>query len=460
MKSPREKDILLDNANRIHMIGIGGSGMYPLAEILHSKGYIVSGSDRIENEATSRLSELGVKVFFGQAEENVTGAELVVYSAAVHEDNPERVAAKREGIPQMERSELLGALTRKYNNVIGVAGTHGKTSATSMITQILMLNKMQPTAVIGGKLPIADSYCVVGDSENFVCESCEFVDSFLQFSPDISVLLNIDDDHLDYFGNMDNLEASFKKFVSLSKLCYAFGDDERVRRAVESAGVKKVTYGFKKDNDYYAEDIRSLKHGYSFTVVKNGNAVGKVDLSVPGKHNVLNALVSFAVCYDLGVDAEGIAEALGKFTGAGRRFEILGDFGGITVADDYGHHPTEMEATIKAAKDLGVNRVIIAFQPFTYSRVANLKQGMIDALKIADSVFLTSIVASREENIYGVSSEQIAAAVNGEVIDDYSVLADRMIAEAKPGDIIMTMGAGDIYKAARIIAERLKNANG
>ncbi len=455
MKQPAGKDNLLKGIKRVHMIGIGGSGMYPLAEILFNKGYTVSGSDRLENDSTIRLKKLGITVYLGQKEENVNGAELVVYSAAVSEDNPERIAAKKNNIPQMERSELLGALTRQYDNVIGVAGTHGKTSATSMITQILYLNKMQPTSVIGGKLPLVNSYCTVGNSENFVCESCEFVDSFLQFSPDISVLLNIDDDHLDYFGTMENLEKSFSKFVGLSKLCYVLGDDYRAVRAASTAGVKTVTFGFGENNDFYPTNIKKGKRGFIFTANKNGESLVDIKLSVPGRHNILNALVSFAVCYDLGVAPSGIADALEKFTGAGRRFEFIGEFGGILLADDYAHHPTEMEATIKAAKDLDVNRVIVAFQPFTYSRVANTKDGMIKALKAADKVYLTSIVASREENIWGVSSEQIAKAVGGEVIDDYEILSEKMITDAESGDMIITMGAGNIYKVARKIAEKL-----
>lgn len=458
MKTAHKTDSLLNNIKHIHMIGIGGSGMYPLAEILNAKGYLVTGSDNNENEATKRLSTLGVKVYKGQKEENVHGAELIVFSAAVHEDNPERVEAKKLGIPQMERSFLLGALTRKYDNVIAVAGTHGKTTVTSMITQILYLNKMDPTSVIGGKLPLVNSYCTIGKSQNFVCESCEFVDSFLQFSPDISVLLNVDNDHLDYFGTMENLEKSFAKFVSFSKLCYVYGGDNRAMNVVKQTGVDFVTYGF-ENCKYTARNLAPESHGFAFDIYKEKEKICRAELSLPGRHNVLNALVSFAVCYEMGVSAEGITEALKTFTGAGRRFEVYGTFGGITVVDDYGHHPTEIEATIKAARDQGAKRIIIAFQPFTYSRVANLKEGMIKSLSLADKIYLTPIVASREENIWGVSSEQIAEKLGGEVIDDYELLAEKMINDANKGDIIITMGAGDIYKAAHIIAEKLKNEN-
>lgn len=455
MKQPYDYDGLLDGIQKIHMIGIGGSGMCPLAEILHTRGYCVSGSDVKENEQTQRLTGLGIKVFSGQKAENVKGAQLVVYSAAVKEDNEERMEAKKLGIPQMERSMLLGALTRKYGNVIGVCGTHGKTTVTSMITQILLLNKMQPTSVIGGKLPLTGSFCTVGDSDTLVCESCEFVDSFLQFSPDITVLLNIDNDHLDYFKTMENLENSFKKFVSKSRLCYVCGDDERANRVAHSADTKTVTYGFAESNDYVASNLSKGERGYSFTVLKNKKEIAKINMSVAGKHNVLNGLASFAVCCEMGVKAEDIASAIESFTGAGRRFEILGvTKDGITVADDYAHHPTEIKATLTAAKSLNYGKVVVAFQPYTFSRVANLKDGMIEALSIADKVFLTPIVASRETNVYGVSSNDIADKIDGaRVIGDYGELAKALFDSAKEGDLILTMGAGDVYKVAHIILE-------
>lgn len=456
MKEIRETDRLLNGIKKIHMVGIGGSGMCPLAEILKSMGYDVSGSDSIKTEKTDYLESIGIKVFIGQNGKNVEGAELLAFSAAIPNDNPERVRAKELGIPQMERSVLLGAITRKYDNVIGVSGTHGKTTVTSMITQILLLNKMEPTAVIGGKLPISGTSAVIGNSQTLVCESCEFVDSFLEFSPDISVLLNIDNDHLDYFKTMENLSASFRKFVSLSKTSYVNGDDGLALKTVQNLETKIITFGMNKTNDYYADNITDGKFGFKFDVMKGGETLGSVEMHVPGKHNIYNGLVSFAVCYDMGVSPEGIADALYKFSGAGRRFEVYGTFKGITVVDDYAHHPTEIKATLNAAKSLNYNKVIAVFQPYTFSRVALLKDGMADALKIADKVFLTPIVASREKNIYGVSSEDIARQLNdATVISDYDELAKRMIESANDGDIIITMGAGDIYKIAKKISESL-----
>ncbi|MBO4467682.1 MAG: UDP-N-acetylmuramate--L-alanine ligase [Clostridia bacterium] len=456
MKSVKQSDKLLTNINRIHMIGIGGSGMCPLAEVLSSLGYTVSGSDNTETEKTRRLGELGIKVYIGQKAENIEGAELVAYSAAISETNPERAAAVKNGIPTMERSVLLGALTRRYDNCIGVAGTHGKTTVSSIITQILLLNKMQPTAIIGGVLPIAGSSAVIGDSDILVCESCEFVNSFLEFSPDVSVLLNIDNDHLDFFKTMDNLKRSFRDFVSLSKISYVNGDSELCLDAVKGLDTKIITFGRNKTNDFYADNIRMGDHGYCFDVFKSGKTVGSLCMNIPGEHNIYNGLVSFAVCYDLGVSPDGIADAVSRFTGAGRRFEKYGTYGGITVVDDYAHHPTEISATLAAARSLTKGRMIAAFQPFTYSRVALLKDGMIKALSLADKVFLTPIVASREENIYGVSSGDIAKGLNdAAVIDDYDTLCREMINSAKSGDIIITMGAGDIYKVAGKISEKL-----
>jgi UDP-N-acetylmuramate--alanine ligase len=456
MKQLSKDDITIKNARRIHLVGIGGSGMCPIAELLLSKGYAVSGSDRTESENTKRLATLGASVFIGQRAENVAGADIVCYSAAVHADNPELAAARKEGIPAFERSKVLGAITRFYGNTVGVSGTHGKTTVSSMITQILLLNKRDPSAVIGGKLPLVGSACVSGGSDTLVCESCEFVDSFLEFSPDISVLLNIDNDHLDYFKTMDNLTASFKKFCSKSKTCYYNGDDELCIKAVSGIEAKKISFGISGNAFYRADNVTAGKFGFSFDVLRAEKKVGHLDMRVPGRHNVYNGLVSFAVCFDMGVDAAGIASALEKFTGAGRRFQFIGEKSGVTVVDDYAHHPTEIAATLSAAKSLGFKRVITVFQPYTYSRVALLKDGMIKALSIADKVFLTPIVASREENVYGVSSSDIALALkDGRVIADYGELASEMAAVAEDGDIIITMGAGDIFKVAGKILEKL-----
>lgn len=456
MKQLRDEDKIIEGVRRIHMIGIGGSGMCPLAEILHSKGYELTGSDNNESDPLSRIRNLGIKVFMGHSADNIKGAQLVVYSAAISDDNPELKAAREQGIPTMERSHMLGALTRHFDNVIGVCGTHGKTTVTSMITQILILNKMDPTAVIGGKLPLINSNGIAGGSETMVCESCEFVDTFLQLSPDIAVLLNIDNDHLDYFKTMENLTLSFHKFLAMAGRAYINGDDERAKKAAEDINADIVTFGFGEKNIYRVENIKRGKFGFSFDVIKNGEKIINIDMHIPGRHNVLNGLAAFAVCYDMGVPAEGIKDAIQKFTGAGRRFEFLGEYAGFMLADDYAHHPTEIRATLSAAKELDYNRVIAVFQPFTFSRTALLKDEFISALSLADKVILTPIMGSREVNTYGISSEDLAKGLKNAVIaDGFENIADTVIKTAGKGDLVITMGGGDIYKAAHIIQKRL-----
>ena len=455
MKTLRAEDKIIQNVKRVHLIGIGGSGMCPLAEILHSKGYILTGSDNNESDPLKRIKALGIKVYMGHSAENVKDAELVIYSAAISEENPEIVEAKRLGIPLMERSHMLGALTRYYDNVIGVCGTHGKTTVSSMITHILILNKQNPTAVIGGKLPLINSNGIAGDSDTMVCESCEFVDTFLQLSPDKAVLLNIDNDHLDYFKTMDNLVNSFSKFVNMASLCFVNGDDELCLKATENCS-QYMTYGLKNTNDFYAENIESGKFGFCFDVMYRGQKLTRLNMHIPGKHNIYNGLAGFAVCYSEGIAPDDIAASLESFTGAGRRFEFLGEYNGFTLADDYAHHPTEIKATLSAAKELSYNNVIAVFQPFTFSRTALLKDEFIEALSIADKVILTPIMGSREVNTYNIYSEDIAKELkDAVVVDGFENIADEIIKTAKENDIVITMGGGDIYKAAHIVQEKL-----
>lgn len=418
MKELRAEDRIIEKVKNIHLIGIGGSGMCPLAEILHSKGYLITGSDNNESDPLKRIKALGIKVYMGHAPENVHGAELIVYSAAISEDNPEIVEAKKLGIPLMERSHMLGALTRRYDNVIGVCGTHGKTTVSSMITHILILNKQNPTAVIGGKLPLINSNGIAGESDTMVCESCEFVDTFLQLSPDKAVLLNIDNDHLDYFKTMDNLVASFSKFVNMASLTFVNGDDPLCMKAVENC--QYMTFGLSSKNDFYAENITSGKFGFCFDVMYRGEKLTRLNMHIPGKHNIYNGLATFAACYSEGIAPDDIAKAVESFTGAGRRFEFLGEYNGFTLADDYAHHPTEIKATLTAAKELNYNNVIAVFQPFTFSRTALLKEEFIEALSIADKVILTPIMGSREKNTYNIYSEDIAKELR-----DCTVVEDR-----------------------------------
>ena len=457
MKQLREEDKILESVRRIHMIGIGGSGMCPLAEILHSKGFILTGSDNNESDPLKRIKALGIKVFMGHAKDNIEGAELIVYSAAISADNPELVAAAEKSIPTMERSHLLGALTRKYNNVFGVCGTHGKTTVTSMITQIMMLAGYDPTAVIGGMLPLIGANGRCGNTEYMVCEACEYVDTFLQMSPDVSVLLNIDNDHLEYFKTMENLTASFKKFISMSSVAVINYDDERVRSAAEGISAGIVTFGHSKECDYYPENITTAKLGYKFDVCSNGKKLATVELAIPGKHNVYNALAAFAACADAGIEPEIIAKALLAFRGANRRFQYIGEYSGMVLADDYAHHPTEIAATLSAACELDRKRVVVVFQPFTFSRTAMLKDDFIKSLSIADKVILMPIMGSREKNTYGITSADIGEKLNNCVlVDGYDSAAKEVIDDMQDGDIVITMGGGDVYKVGHIIDEKLK----
>jgi len=456
LKAKREEDSVIHGVKRIHMIGIGGSGMCPLAEILHNKGYILTGSDNNESDNLKRVRKLGIKVFMGHDAKNIAGAQLVVYSAAISAENPELVAARETGTPIMERSHLLGALTRQFEKVIGVCGTHGKTTVTSMLTQILYMAEFDPTAVIGGKLPLIDANGRVGNSEYMVCEACEFVDTFLQMSPDMSVLLNIDNDHLDYFGTMDNLVNSFKKFITMSSISVVNGDDELAKKAISDFGGEIITFGITGENDYTATNISQAKFGMEFDVVKNGEVLTRLKMQIPGRHNIYNGLAAFAASDRCGVPIEDIKKGIESFGGAGRRFEKLGEFGGITLVDDYAHHPTELKATLTAAKQLGFSRIIAIFQPFTFSRTELLKNDFIKALAIADKVILMPIMGSRENNLSGISSQVLAKGLKDCVcVETFEDVANTVQSIGKGGDVVITMGGGDIYKAAYIIRDRM-----
>lgn len=456
MKLNIAEDKIIENAHKIHMIGIGGSGMCPLAEILHSKGYELTGSDVNDSDPLKRVKALGVKVFMGHNAENVHGADLIVYSAAINNQNPELQEAEKLGIPTMERSKLLGAITRKFDRVIGVAGTHGKTTTTSCLTQVLVMANADPTAVIGGRLPLINANGIAGKSEFMVCESCEFVDTFLQLSPDMAVLLNIDNDHLDYFKTMDNLVASFKKFVGLSKVAVINGDDELAMKTVDGYDGEIITFGLDEKNDYFATNIKKGTFGFEYTVNYKGQPLFDITLSVPGKHNVLNTLSVVAACRYYGISDDDIKKGIEAFGGAGRRFEKLGEWNGITLVDDYAHHPTEIAATLNAAKQLHFNRVVAVFQPFTFSRTELLKNEFIEALSIADKVVLTPIMGSREVNTTGISSEDLAKGLKDcTCVSDLNEAAEVTVNLAQPGDIIITMGGGDIYKSAYIMREKL-----
>lgn len=454
-----EADIYLDKVKKIHFIGIGGSGMCPLAEILHSKGYILTGSDNNETDTLKRIRALGIDVKMGQCAENINGAEMIVYTAAIMADNPELIAAKASGIPTFERSKLLGAVSRKFSNCIGISGTHGKTTTTSMLTQVLINAGADPSAVIGGKLPMTGTNGITGNTDLFVCEACEFSNTFLEISPACCVILNIDEDHMDYFKTMENLKNSFFKFAAMAETVIFNGDDANTLEVIKKLENKKlISFGLAKTNDWYAENI-SMSNGAfpEYDVYYKGEKQGRAFLSVPGDHNVYNSLAVIASAVYSGVEAKTAIELLTDFTGAGRRFEKLAKINGIEIVDDYAHHPAELKVTLEAAMKMNYNKVIAIHQPFTFSRTAMLLDDFSDVLKIPDKVILTEIMGSREKNTYNIYTKDLAEKIPGsEWYSTFEEVSKRAQEIAEDGDLIITLGCGDVYKIAKMIIEDMQ----
>ncbi|MGN1420655.1 MAG: UDP-N-acetylmuramate--L-alanine ligase [Eubacterium sp.] len=455
-------DELLKKVKRIHFIGIGGSGMCPLAEILISLGYNLSGSDNNDTETFRRIEKEGAKVYLGQVKENITDdVELVIYTNAILDGNEELEYAKAN-FPCFERAELLGAMSRIFTNCIGVCGTHGKTTTSSMITQVLLEAGLDPSAVIGGKLPLINAYGRYGHSQNFVCESCEFNNTFLKMNPDIAVILNIDEDHLDFFKNLDNIKKSFREFAEkTTKTIIYNGDDENTVDTLKGiTGKKLISIGKNDSNEWVAKNI-DVPGGFqsSYDVYHNGEFVTRVEISVPGEHNVLNSLCAFVAAYESGADIESICRGLKDFGGAGRRFELLGTYKGITFADDYAHHPTELKVTLEAAMKMGYKRVWAVHQPFTFTRTSLLLDDFAKVLQIPDKCVISAIMGSREVNTIGIKAKDLADKVPGSVqLDTFEEICDYVLANAEEGDLVITLGCGDVYKVARMMVNKLKNS--
>lgn len=464
---------ILKNKKHIHFIGIGGSGMYPLAQILHSQGYFLTGSDNNETETLDAVRKMGIEVFIGQRAENIQGADLIVHTAAIMEDNPELMSARQSGVPVLERAELLGIVTNWYSNAVCVSGTHGKTTATSMITQILYTAGIDLSAYIGGKLPCIGGSGIAGKSDILVCESCEFEDHFLKLAPDISVILNIDADHLDYFGTLENVISSFRKFAEMtSKVLIVNGDDKNTMTAVGGLDKKIITFGLSDKNNWYAGNIQKISGlETQFDIYHDGEYILTVTLHVAGNHNILNAVASVAVVNELGISPEDCRKGLADFRGAKRRFEKLGYKKGITVVDDYAHHPTELEATLTSAMGMGFNKVWAVFQPFTFSRTKILLDDFARVLQIPDRTVLTDIFGSREKNTFGIFTRHLAEKIpdciwfpqdeSTEWTDErkyynFSQICDYICENAQQGDLVITLGCGDAYKIAKMILGKLK----
>lgn len=451
------KDTIPAEVKRIHCIGIGGSGMFPLVQILHSMGYEISGSDNNESDIVDAERRMGIQVMMGQRAENIKGADLILYSAAIMETNPELIAARESGLPLWERARMLGAVSDWYSEALGVSGTHGKTTVTAMTVEILHSAGLDPSAVIGGKLRSIGGYGRSGKTQRFVYEACEFKDTFLSTHPDIAVILNIDNDHMEYFGTVENAMKSYTRFAEKAHTVLYNGSDPKTCTAVAEAageGRRLISFGWEDTCDYYPTNIQHLGGvDHRFDLMHRGELLATVRLHVPGTHNVLNAVAAAAGAMLLGATPEQVAAGLARFTGAGRRFEVLGKTRhGATVVDDYAHHPAELKATLSAAKELDFSRVWAVFQPFTFSRTYMLLEDFAEALSVADRVVLSPIMGSREVNTFDIHSEDLAEKIEGCIcLPSFEAMADYIDSRAEEGDLIITLGCGDVYKCARMI---------
>ena len=449
---------LLDGKTRLHFVGIGGSGMFPLVQILHAVGYEITGSDVGEGDIIDRERALGITVYKGHAAEHVHGAELVVYTAAILSGNPEIEEAQRLAIPCVERSVMLGYVANTYPRPICISGTHGKTTTTAMTTQVMLMAGADPAAIIGGKLPLIDAYGRYGAGREIVVEACEYHNTFLHLVPYISVILNIDADHLEFFKTMDNLKDAFRRFALLTQhTIVANLDDANTLDVLHDMDRHAVTFGIDSPADVRAVNVEEYRPSFfCFDVEVQGVKGTHIRLGVPGRHNVYNALAAYTCATMCGCTPEQCAEGIAAFRGAGRRFELLGEVNGVTIADDYAHHPTELEATLKAAKQMDYRQVWAVFQPFTYSRTEMLLEDFARVLPIADHVVMTEIMGSRERaEDYAVRTKDLAAKIPGSVwYDTFEEVVDHVMKNAQPGDLVITLGCGDIYKAAKMMMGR------
>lgn len=446
----------LKQYKNIHMIGIGGISMSGIAEILKSWGFHVTGSDSTSSENTEKLIKTGIPVTIGHDIANVMKADVIVYSAAIRQDDIELVKAKELHIPVIDRGTFLGKITKAFHDTICISGTHGKTTTTSMVSLCFLESHKDPSIQVGAYLkPIAGNYRV-GASEHFIIEACEYVESYLKLFPKTEIILNIDNDHLDYFGSLENIVASFRKYIRLlpeNGLLVINCDDVNCKSIAKDANCKTITYGIENENaNFVARNINFNKNGFAcFDVYHNNYFYKTIELSVPGKHNVLNALACIAVCHEYGIEKEDIKNALLSYTGAHRRFEYVGSFNqGVNVYDDYGHHPTEILATGEALKQKQYRQSWVVFQPHTYSRTQMLLDDFAKALLNFDHVIITDIYAAREDNTYGISSLDLVNKLNTVYhknaihIADFNEIVKYLKDHTIKEDIVLTLGAGTI----------------
>lgn len=440
----------------IHFIGIGGISMSGLASILLNQHFKVSGSDAHESELTKQLEAEGAILYYGQRASNLDDTpDLVVYTAAIHPDNPEYAAAVAKQIPMLSRAELLGQMMHNFKTPVAISGTHGKTTTTSMASYIFLEADMDPTISVGGILDAIGGNIRVGGHDTFLTEACEYTNSFLHFFPKISVILNIDADHLDFFKDIDDIRHSFRLFAEkLPKdgILIINSDIPDYEKITEGLPCRIVTYGSNAESDYSASDITYDEQAHpTFTFLKKGQPVSRVSLHVPGIHNVWNATAALALGDLLGIDIETMKKGLADFSGADRRFEKKGEIGGVTIIDDYAHHPTEIMATLKAAKNCPHKKLWCVFQPHTYTRTKALMDDFAKALSMADEVVLADIYAARETDNLGISSDTLrekieALGTTAHYFRSFDAIENFLLENVQSGDLLLTMGAGDVYQ--------------
>ncbi len=445
---------------RCHMPGIGGVSMSPLSEVLHQRGLIITGSDIGEGAAVRHLRSIGISIAIGQRAENVGDADFIIRTAAVRDDNPEIVEANRRGIPVFERAQAWGWLMREYSNAICVAGTHGKTTTTSMLAYILVEAGRDPTVSLGGTLPILSNGHRHGSGDDFIIESCEYFNSFLSFSPTVAVILNVDEDHLDFFKDLDDIEHSFARFASLVPVggCivhpYGEANSDKTLTMAELEGRHVLSFGLEEGADVRAVNLQEDGRFSRFDVLVHGEQYASLELHVPGHSNLVDALAACCVAWYLGIDGKAVHDGLMKFGGAGRRFEYHGRLNGAEVYDDYAHHPKELRSLMDICGHMGAKRVLVAFQPHTYTRTIAFFDDFVDVLKIPHKTYLAEIYAAREENTTGLSSKALAELIPGsEFCPTLEDVAAAIRRDARPGDLIVTVGAGSITKVASMLCE-------
>ena len=453
-----EFDNFLSPGRRGHLIGIGGVSMSSLADVLWGMGIAISGSDMNRNKNVMGLTEKGIPVSIGHKAENITEEiEFVVRTAAVHDDNPEIIRAHALGIPVFERTQAWGAISKDYSNALCISGTHGKTTTTSMCTHIMMAADKDPTVMIGGTLPLLNAGHRVGHGNTIIMEACEYYNSFLSLHPTVAVILNVEADHLDFFKDLQDVQHSFREFALRTPedgYVVANLDDASTMATIRDIPRKIMTFGLSREADVYAENIEFLGANSHFDIMFKGKLFTDVTLHVPGLHNVKNALAATAAAICLGVRPTAVKYGLAGFNGAGRRFEFKGKYNGADVYDDYAHHPGELKALLDTVEGLNYKRCILVFQPHTYTRTAALFEDFVTQLKRPDVLLLAEIFAAREKNTIGISSAALAERVEGaEFYPTFPELEEALKRKARPGDIILTVGAGDVYKIGENIVE-------